>query len=189
MRQHRRHSSAVAGGRLRIIGGQWRGRFIDVPQDTAVRPTPNRVRETLFNWLQNAIAGARCLDLFAGSGALGIEALSRGAGAVTFVDSNSALTGALKKQLLRLGAQAPVVCARAEDFIVQTSERFDIIFADPPFDLDAAPICSAVGRLLADAGALYCERDAGEELPMLEWGRWQRTARAGAVRFGLARRD
>jgi len=189
MRQHRRHSSAVASGRIRIIGGQWRGRFIEVPKDAGVRPTPNRVRETLFNWLQNEIAGARCLDLFAGSGALGIEALSRGAGTVTFVDANSRLTAALQKQLLRLGAQAPVVCARAEDFIVRTSEIFDIIFADPPFDLDAAPICFAAGSLLSDAGALYCERDAGEELPVLEWGRWQRTAQAGAVRFGLARRD
>jgi len=189
MRQQRRHSSAVTGGRIRIIAGRWRGRFIDVPQDAGVRPTPNRVRETLFNWLQNEIAGARCLDLFAGSGALGIEALSRGAGTVTFVDANSRLTAALQKQLLRLGAQAAVICAGAEDFIFRSRERFDIIFVDPPFDLDAAPICSAAGNLLADAGALYCERDAGEELPVLEWGRWQRTARAGAVRFGLARRD
>src|SRR5688572_11447327 len=89
---------------LRIIGGQWRGRKIEFPNLAAIRPTPDRVRETVFNWLQHDIAGARCLDLFAGSGALGLEALSRGATAVTFVDKEHAVGHYLKEPLARLQA-------------------------------------------------------------------------------------
>lgn len=179
----------AAAGRIRIIGGKWRGRYIDVPKGAAVRPTPNRVRETVFNWLQSEIAGARCLDLFAGTGALGLEALSRGAAQVTFTEVDSQLVASLQAQLSRLGSDASVVPARGEDYIARTREEFDVIFLDPPFDLDAEPICSACGDLLRARGALYCERDANDELPDLAWGHWVRTARAGGVRFGLARRD
>src|ERR1700686_5790021 len=97
--------SSASGGRnsLRIIGGGWRGRRVSFPDIPGLRPTPDRVRETLFNWLQHDIAGARCLDLFAGSGALGLEALSRGAKELVFVEQAVAASPALQEQLLRLG--------------------------------------------------------------------------------------
>ena len=174
-------------GNIRVIGGRLRGRRLAVPRGWALRPTPNRVRETLFNWLQNEITGARCLDLFAGTGALGIEALSRGAAAVTFVESDARIAAELRLQLERLHLTAPVMCTAADRFLAATSDRFDIIFADPPFDMDAAPVCRAAAALLGSGGALYCERDVGDRLPELEQASWIRDARAGAVRFGLAK--
>src|SRR5687768_1213746 len=102
-------TTASAANRLRIVGGLWRGRTIDFPAIDAIRPSPDRVRETLFNWLQQHISGARCLDLFAGSGALGIEALSRGASAVTFVDREPQVGRHLTQTLQRLGANGATV--------------------------------------------------------------------------------
>jgi 16S rRNA (guanine966-N2)-methyltransferase len=186
-RQARQKGTPHAAGRIRIIAGRWRGRFIDVPDRQGLRPTPNRVRETLFNWLRNDIAGARCLDLFAGSGALGLEALSRGVAEVTFVDSAPQLITALRAQLAGFDATAELVCSKAEDFVAARSDRFDVVFVDPPFSLDASAICNAAGGLLNDRGVLYCERDASDELPELDWGEWERTAQAGGVKFGLAR--
>jgi 16S rRNA (guanine966-N2)-methyltransferase len=182
-------SIASRPGRIRIIAGRWRGRFIPVPKSPGLRPTPNRVRETLFNWLAPEIEGTNCLDLYAGTGALGIEALSRGAASVTFVEPSKLLVPPLQIQLEELGASARVVHTTAEQLLADTQDRFDIVFADPPFGVDPRPVWKSIARILRAGGAFYCERDAGDGLPDLEWGTWQRRAKAGDVCFGLARAD
>ena len=138
---------------VRIIGGSWRGRRVHFPDSPGLRPTPDRVRETLFNWLQHSIAGTRCLDLFAGSGALGLEALSRGAREVVFVEQAFAPAQMLAEELKRLeagdlgGSRGRVVQMSAERFLAAPGEPFDVIFLDPPFGLDAAAgICPAHRR-------------------------------------------
>lgn len=123
-----------AQGELRIIGGKWRSRKLTFPDSGGVRPTPARSRETLFNWLNFHLAGARCLDLFAGSGALGLEALSRGADECVFVDHTPTLVQALNKNLTLLQAdRARVVARDIRVFLAGPGERFDIVFIDPPF--------------------------------------------------------
>ena len=124
--------------KLRIIGGQWRSRQVTFPCIDGLRPTPDRVRETLFNWLAAQVPGSRCLDLFAGSGALGLEALSRGAALATFVDAGSQPTNALRQNIDRLGLspdqRAEVRTGDALEFLrVGTETAFDIVFLDPPF--------------------------------------------------------
>src|ERR1700723_2989518 len=118
---------------VRIIGGAWRGRRVHFPDMPALRPTPDRVRETLFNWLQHSLAGTRCLDLFAGSGALGLEALSRTAREVVFVDKAAAVAESLREELERLGgtARARVLQTTAERYLGTPGEPFDVIFLDP----------------------------------------------------------
>src|SRR6202051_2311293 len=133
--------SNASGGRnsVRIIGGGWRGRRVSFPDIPGLRPTPDRVRETLLNWLQRDIAGARCLDLFAGSGALGLEALSRGAKEVVFVEQAVAASRALQEQLTRLGGagKSQVVEMGAARYLRSPARPFDIVFLDPPFGRDA----------------------------------------------------
>lgn len=120
--------------KLKIIGGNWRSRsvtFIDAP---GLRPTPARVRETLFNWLRNDIIGNRCLDLYAGSGALGFEAASRGAKSVTQVENNAQACRALKENAIRLAAeQIKIVQMDAFRYLAGDAETFDVVFIDPPF--------------------------------------------------------
>ncbi len=174
--------------RIRIIAGRWRGRFIPVPDSPGLRPTPNRVRETLFNWLAEEIEGMRCLDLFAGTGALGIEALSRGAERVTFVEPSKLLVPPLRSQLENLGACGSVVQTTAERFLADTDAQFDVVFADPPFGVDTRGVWKSIAAILRSNGTLYCERDAAVGLPELEWGSWQRSSKAGDVAFGLARK-
>src|SRR5688572_7319887 len=151
-RQHRHtspRSNAALQSRVRIIGGRWRGVPLAFPALPQLRPTPDRVRETLFNWLQPMIVGARCLDLFAGSGALGIEALSRGAGSVTFVDRDPQIGKHLAGVLARLGVPsgegaAAVAVADALAFLAgpAPAPAFDIVFLDPPYAADClAPVC------------------------------------------------
>jgi len=133
-------SSSRRLNRVRIIGGTWRSRviqFFDMPD---LRPTPDRVRETLFNWLGQNLSGLRCLDLYAGSGALGFESLSRGASWVTMVDHSQRACSALKDNAERLGARnLEIVCSDALEFLASTSSRepaptkFDVVFLDPPF--------------------------------------------------------
>ena len=121
---------------IRIIGGRWRGRKMLVVEAPGLRPTPDRVRETLFNWLQSYIVEARCLDLFAGTGALGIEALSRGAQFVTFCEKNHRAASQLHKQLevLEAKADAEIFCIDANAWIQKPAKKpYDIIFCDPPF--------------------------------------------------------
>lgn len=127
--------AAAAPGRVRIIGGRWRGSKLDVPDAAGLRPTADRVRETLFNWLQPHLHGAACLDLFAGSGALGFEAASRGAGSCVLVERDPGLATALRGHATRLGAtQVDTVTADALAWLAAPpTRRFDIVFIDPPF--------------------------------------------------------
>lgn len=146
---------------LRIIGGTWRSRRIQFADVAEIRPTPDRIRETLFNWLAEKIVGARCLDLFAGSGALGFEAASRGASHVTQVDSSATIVAMLAKQKQLLAAQQlAIVHQDALDFLQQTEQQFDVVFLDPPFASDCLkqilPILIA-RKLVVPSGLLYIE--------------------------------
>jgi 16S rRNA (guanine966-N2)-methyltransferase len=178
---------------LRIIAGTWRGRklsFIPVP---GLRPTPNRVRETLFNWLSPFIQGSRCLDLYAGSGALGIEAASRGAAEVVLVDNDPLVVTTLREQLQRFNAQqVQVVQAAVADWLSATPHPFDIVYLDPPFgeDLlaDAIRQLEANGWLSAQA-RIYIEAERGL-LPVLPVN-WvvHRSKAAGQVGYHLVWRQ
>jgi 16S rRNA (guanine966-N2)-methyltransferase len=177
---------------LRIIGGRHRGRRLQFPAGAEIRPTPDRVRETLFNWLQPRIDGARVLDLFAGSGALGLEALSRGAAHVTFVEKDRRAAAAIE-QLAKEWQEsaAVVVCADALGWISapHTQSAFDIVFLDPPYDaavLGAAAAALADHRRLTPDARIYVERRARDPLPALP-GTWreQRGGRAGEVGYHL----
>ena len=164
--------SSASGSRnsVRIIGGGWRGRRVSFPDIPGLRPTPDRVRETLFNWLQERIAGARCLDLFAGSGALGLEALSRGAKEVVFVEQAVAAARALQEQLIRFGGQAraQVVEMGAARYLRSVPQAFDIVFLDPPFGQDAlaeyVPMLDA-GDWLNVGGLVYLENEKTAGVP------------------------
>lgn len=182
--------------RLRIIGGRWRGVPITFPPLPALRPSPDRVRETLFNWLQPVMLDARCLDLFAGSGALGIEALSRGARYVEFVDSEPRIVRHLMDTLRRLDAtENPVHVAEALRFLdgpPRTSDRaFNIVFLDPPYAsnlLQRACEKLATGGWLASDAFIYLESPADKPLPNLPptWS-VHRSGRAGQVGYHLLR--
>lgn len=179
-------------GRLRIIGGRWRGRRIRLPTQPDIRPTGDRIRETLFNWLAPIIAGARCLDLFAGSGALGLEALSRGAGETVFVERDEAAVRHLVKALEQLECRdANVIHGDALRFLKGPPRPFDIVWLDPPFgDIDLANLCTLLERgWLAHGARIYLEMSRHDDLPGLPAG-WvvDRDKTAGQVRFALARR-
>ena len=177
---------------LRIIGGRHRGRRLRFPAGVTIRPTPDRVRETLFNWLQPRIAGARVLDLFAGSGALGLEALSRGAAHVTFVEVDRRAAGAIETLAREWHEQAVTVeCADALEWLARghAAGSFDVAFVDPPYDanLQAAALAALhARRLLARDARVYVELRAREPLPALPEG-WQavREGRAGEVGYHL----
>lgn len=134
-RNRRRTGSSSGEGELRIIGGDWRSRVLRFPDEGGVRPTPARTRETLFNWLQFRVPGSRCLDLFSGSGVLGLEALSRGARQVTFVDHTPALARSLRDNLRKLGSEnGQVECADVQAFLENKPQQsYDILFMDAPF--------------------------------------------------------
>lgn len=176
--------------RLRVIGGRWRGMKIDFPPIRAIRPSPDRVRETLFNWVQQQIVGARCLDLFAGSGALGIEALSRGAAHVTFVDREPRVVRHLEQTLRRLGAtNAEAVASDAIRYLQRPPMRFDLVFADPPFASDLlAGVWQRLPDWLQDGAYIYVECAADAVLPNLPAG-WSlyRSKQAGQVGYHLLR--
>lgn len=179
--------------RLRIIGGAWRGRKLSFPDLPGLRPTPDRVRETLFNWLRDILPGARCLDLFAGSGALGLEALSRGAERVVLVDSHPAAIAELNRHLETLSALgAQVVQADAPTFLRGPAQPFDVVFLDPPFDSGLLPFCLTLlagHGWLATGAWLYLEADRRTPLPPLP-ADWQvlRHKEAGQVGYYLLRR-
>jgi 16S rRNA (guanine966-N2)-methyltransferase len=182
-----------ARNELRIIGGKWRGRRIRFPAVEAIRPTPDRVRETLFNWLQHVIAGSRCLDLFAGSGALGLEALSRGARQVVFVDREREVIGQLRQTLTVLGATgARLIALDAQRFLDGDAQPFDVVFLDPPFTTEYLPeICAALearGWLSARA-YIYIEQPSHVRPPTLP-ASWNllKSGRAGEVGYHLAQR-
>jgi 16S rRNA (guanine966-N2)-methyltransferase len=179
---------------LRIIGGEWRGRKVRFPPDAAIRPTPDRVRETVFNWLQADVPGSRCLDLFAGSGALGLEALSRGARQVVFVDHDRAVTRHLRETLAELRCdRGQVIHADAVGYLAAAAAPFDIVFLDPPYAAQLLPdICRRIeqGGWLRPGGFVYLENAASAGPPELPVG-WtlRKSKRAGEVGYHLARRD
>ena len=179
---------------LRIIGGQWRSRRLEFPDLPGLRPTPNRVRETLFNWLTPVLPGARCLDLFAGSGALGIEALSRGASEVVFVERHPLAIRALRENLARLKAEgARVEPGEALAWLRQPGTPFEIVLLDPPFGQGLLePVCAALeaGGWLAETAWIYLEAEA-ESPPLSLPAPWKpyREKTAGSVTYCLARRE
>jgi 16S rRNA (guanine966-N2)-methyltransferase len=175
---------------LRIIGGEWRSRRLRFAAGPDIRPTPDRVRETLFNWLAPRIAGARCLDLFAGSGALGLEALSRGAGEAVFVEREHRVAEELRTLLAEWdAAHATVIAADARRFLAGAAQPFDIVFLDPPFaSRDVLEACAEQmeGGWLAPGALIYVECPAREGLPRLPvtW-RPRKEGRAGEVGYHL----
>jgi len=178
---------------VRIIGGAWRGRRVHFPDMPTLRPTPDRIRETLFNWLQHSLTGTRCLDLFAGSGALGLEALSRGAAEVVFVEQFPPAARALQQQLVRLGGEAKgrVMEMGAARFLRTPAKPFDVVFLDPPFGKNAlaeyVPMLDS-GRWLTDLGLVYLENERNAGLPALP-AHWEllKSKSAGEVGYHLAR--
>jgi 16S rRNA (guanine966-N2)-methyltransferase len=177
-------------GQVRIIGGMLRGRRIPVPDVPGLRPTPDRVRETLFNWLAPRIAGARVLDLFAGTGALGIEAASRGAAAVTLVEAQRGAQVALRDTLQRLALpEAKLVAGDALTFLSSGAGQFDVIFLDPPFAANLlVPALTAIHhhKTLAAGGFCYLEHPRAAPLPTVPEG-WlvHRSGQAGEVGYHL----
>jgi 16S rRNA (guanine966-N2)-methyltransferase len=178
------------GNRLRIIGGQWRSRFLPFPDVEGLRPTTDRVRETLFNWLQSIVHGATVLDVFAGSGALGFEALSRGAQHVTLIEKNALAAKQLNDNIQTLKtSDASVVQTDALHYLSQQKEPFNLIFLDPPFSKDLLPKCIALiddNHLLAENGWIYLESEqdlASLNLPA-SWA-LHREKKAGNVKLCL----
>ncbi len=174
-------------GNLRIIGGEWRRRLVQFDPQSGLRPTPDRVRETLFNWLSARIDGARCLDLFAGSGALGIEALSRGAAQVVFVDLSPKVQAGIRGMLRQLGGEtrAQFYYGAARDYLVRGAERFDLVFLDPPYRQDLIPpVLATLPPHLANGHRVYLEAEALPALP--EGWKLLKSGKAGQVAFGLA---
>jgi len=145
---------------MRVITGEYKGRRLHVPRGTSVRPTPERVREALFSILGERVDGARVLDLFAGSGALGIEALSRGAARATFVDDDPRAVDAIARNLTEIGADGEVKRRDALAFLAQTQARFDLVFADPPYSSApelAGPLTERLPGVLADEAVIVIE--------------------------------
>jgi 16S rRNA (guanine966-N2)-methyltransferase len=183
---------AAAPGRIRIIGGSLRNSRLNVPDLPGLRPTAERVRETLFNWLAPVIAGARCLDLCAGTGALGIEALSRGAASVQFVERDARAAQALRANLERLKATGGQVAATEAGWFLQGAPQAqDLVFLDPPFALELwAPLAQKLEQAgwLAAQAWIYVESPRAS-LPAvpLNW-RLHREGAAGEVRFALYQR-
>lgn len=180
---------------LRIIGGEWRGRKVSFSDAEGLRPSPDRVRETLFNWLQPSITGSHCLDLFSGSGALGLEALSRGAAEVHMVDRNRQIIQHLQQQLVLLGnKKGHCHYSEAVPFLSQPAkQRFDIVFLDPPYRQNMLPLCCELlekNGWLEDQALIYIEAEKELGEPSLP-DNWQliRSKKAGQVGYHLATRN
>lgn len=178
-------------GSIRIIAGQWRGRRLPVPESEGLRPTPNRVRETVFNWLRPWLPGARCLDVTAGTGSLCFEALSQGADRAVLVESARVAVQALKDNVERLKTdKALVIEKNALAYLKGDPEAFDIVFLDPPFNSDLIQQCS---RLLSKGwvkpgGLVYIEAPASmSPLPIPPSWEMMRSKKTGEVGYHLAR--
>ncbi len=198
-----RKVARTAAQEVRIIGGQWKRTPLPVPVAAGLRPTPSRVRETLFNWLGQDLGGWRVLDAFAGSGALGLEAASRGATAVTLLERDAALARHLQQTVARLkAAQVKVVTTDALAWMRQPTQasQFDLVFLDPPFDGELfLPALAAALQAVAPGGWIYLEASRpwselglqlADQLPPPEQAgalqlRLHREGRAGAVHFHL----
>ena len=177
-------------GQVRIIGGQWRSRILRFAPVPGLRPTPDRVRETLFNWLGQDLTGLCCLDLFAGSGALGLEALSRNAREVVFVERDARVRAALAAAALSLGAgtRARIGAGDALQFLRSADTAFDLIFLDPPFNQDLLDsLWPAISERAAPGARIYIESEAAF-VPTAPWRTWK-AGRAGAVHYQLAVRE
>lgn len=175
---------------VRIIGGEWRRRQLRFPDSEGLRPTPDRVRETLFNWLGQELTGQHCLDLFAGSGALGFEAASRGAAKVVMVEQAPRVLASLQENAQLINALARVEIKRGDalQYLASTKTKFDLVFLDPPYRKGwiarLAPLLPAV---LKEDAALYVESE--DEMAALGEWRTVRHGRAGEVHFHLMRRE
>ncbi|MEO8767672.1 MAG: 16S rRNA (guanine(966)-N(2))-methyltransferase RsmD [Nitrosospira sp.] len=171
--------------KIRIIGGEWRSRLITFPSVADLRPTPDRIRETVFNWLGQDMSGKTCLDLFAGSGAMGFEAASRGAERVVMIESNPEVLKALKSNSQKLGAKQIQLAARdALKFMDSDRQLFDVIFLDPPYRLGLLPqLLSLLPLHLAEDGLVYMENDNFSETGT-DWLVW-RKGYAGKVCYQL----
>ena len=182
-------------GRLRIVAGKWRSRLLDIADVPGLRPTSERIRETLFNWLVPKIHGTRCLDLFAGTGALGLEALSRGARSAIFVEKSAVAVTTLRKNCQALAAEGALIRqADALNYLRETPEGpFDLVFLDPPFGADLnEELCRLLEqrKLLSSDAQVYIEQDRVKPEPVLpsSW-RVKKNETAGSVRYMLAERD
>ena len=172
--------------KIRLIGGEWRSRIITFDSYTDLRPTPDRVRETVFNWLGQDMSGKRCLDLFAGSGAMSFEAASRGAARVVMVESDSTVMKTLKINIQKLGAERiELISMDALKFLESDRHRFDLVFLDPPYRLGLLPrLLSSLHSHLSDSGLVYVENDRLPEAKADDWLAW-RQGQAGKVRYQL----
>ena len=178
-------------GRLRIVAGNWRSRLLEIADVPGLRPTSERVRETLFNWLAPRIEGARCLDLFAGTGALGLEALSRGATSVVFVESSRRAATVLEQNARSLDTSGAVIRHGDALEYLKTADpdSFDIVFLDPPFAASLLEeTCKAIesSGIVVAGGLVYLEQDRTQSLPALpaNWVTVKDKA-AGQVRYSL----
>ena len=180
-----------ATGRLRIVAGIWRSRGLEIADVPGLRPSAERIRETLFNWIAPRIDGARCLDLFAGTGALGLEALSRGAATAVFVEKSPKALEVLRRNIDSLAAAGASIQATDAVSYLQAAEpgKFDFVFLDPPFADDSlAELCRLIDEreLLANAANVYLEQDRARAEPELPDG-WSilKNNTAGNVRYML----
>lgn len=175
---------------VRIIGGAWRRRLLKFPDSEGLRPTPDRVRETLFNWLGQQLDGWHCLDLFAGSGALGFEAASRGAARVVMVEQSARVLAALHEnaEILQNPREVEIIRRDALQYLASPKAKFDLIFLDPPYNKGWIPRLEPLlpGVLNEDA-AVYVE--AEHEIESLGDWRTMRHGKAGEVHFHLLRRQ
>ena len=187
-----RNETGSPSGRLRIVAGKWRSRLLPVTDEPGLRPTSERIRETLFNWLASTIEGSKCLDLFAGTGALGLEALSRGAAGVVFVENSARAAAALQETANTLDASgARILRQDALSFLQGEPQPFDIVFLDPPFATDLlGDLCRLLdeGGWLADGARVYLEQDRARPWPELP-DKWTiiNDKTAGQVRYALAK--
>jgi len=175
-------------GSVRIIAGEWRGRRIPIATNTSVRPTPDRVRETVFNWLRETIEGARCLDLFAGTGALAFEALSRGAAEAWLVEQDPVLAAALGDQATTFGVRPRVLRQDVMTLLHgPPTQRFHIVFLDPPYAVPVEPLLALLPPWLAPRALVYVERPREHGLPAIVGAEWVKRSHAGAVDYGVLR--
>ncbi|MEE9446847.1 MAG: 16S rRNA (guanine(966)-N(2))-methyltransferase RsmD [Arenicellales bacterium] len=181
----------MKSGKVRIIGGKWRSRGLAFPNANALRPTPDAVRETVFNWLMPYIHGARCLDLYAGSGALGFEAVSRGAASAVLVEKNPVVVKALKQnqKLIDRGRQIKITSCEGLKYLSTAKASFDLVFLDPPFATDElGKACYQLEKhdLIAPEGLVYMEHASDRDLVYLP-DAWQvlKSAQRGGVKYSL----
>lgn len=174
---------------VRIIAGKWRGRKLHFLDAEGLRPTPNRVRETIFNWLQPVIAGSVCIDCFAGSGALGFEAASRGAKKVTLVDPNPVAVRQLKQNKEKLEAEnIEIITNSAVDYFQENIHEADVVFLDPPFSSNLLQTTLEIiidRNILKSGGVVYLEYPANNQPEPPQGWRWRRQKKTGDVCYGL----